>query len=213
MTDRVQLSENVRLLPRLIAAFKMKASDTAELERDLLELMKKTWVSTLTQEARQYGCNKVGNAPRLNDLSELKAFAKEDAKSITETWNRDVERQLLRLFQARPRGNRFYYLEGMEVWSSNRDSWKSPQIATQTEQRVRFYAQERFWEENDLKNGRFIYGPPARVVSDECKLRRAAGVVDYEYVKQHPAPAHVGCPHPWVRLADVNIPCADMWVG
>lgn len=213
MTDRPAISENVRLLPRLIAAFQMKASDAQALEVDLLDLMKQTWVSTLSEQARQFGCLKPANPPRLNDLSELRAFAAEDAKSITQTWNRDVERQLLKLFYARPRGNRYYYLEEMEKWSTARDAWKSPQIATQTEQRVRFYAQERFWDENDLKNGRFIYGKPDRVVSDECKRRRAAGVVTWEYVKAHPAPAHVNCPHPWVRLTDVRLDCNEMWVG
>lgn len=206
-------ASTVKLLPRLIRAFRMNASDTAQLEAQLLAAMKRAWVTVMTEQARALGCNSIGNAPRLGDLAELKRLAQLDAQSITDTWNKDVARELTRLFNARPRGNRYYYLENMEAWSTARDVWKSAQIALMTEKNARAYAKERFFVMNDFQNAQYVYGNPVRVVSDTCQRRRAAGLVTFEYVRRNPTPAHPNCEHEWELVTVARRNCGNVWVG
>lgn len=201
------------LLKTLALLYKMQADDQAALERDLLDRRKAAWRSALREKAREYGCTTAApRDPSGRDLSELRAMSADDAKSIAATWNRDVERQLQRLFDANPRGNRYYYYSRMEAWAAERATWKNAQIALMTEQSTRFYAQDRFRQENGLRGVRYLFVGPAPVC-EICVRHFAAGLVDEAYVRRNPAPVHIGCPHEWKEQAGGIIPCGEMWVG
>jgi hypothetical protein len=145
-------------------------------------------------------------------LQELKAMSAEDAQSIVNTWNRDVERQIERLFNANRRGNRNYYYKNMEAWAEGRRSWKQPQIAITTAQQTRWVAQTRFRQMNGLRGQQYVfYGPPP--VCAICIGLFAEGLVSEAFIQQNPTPVHPLCPHEWRPVAIQRISCDDIWVG
>jgi hypothetical protein len=203
------MSDLLRIIGLL---YQMQAADIATLERDLLQRRKAAWRQALSECGQRYGSTRPPNPPSREDLAELKRMCREDARSIATTWNRDVERQLQKLYTANPKGNRHYYAKQMEAWAQKRAVWKNPQIALQTEQTTRFYAQDRFRQMNGLRGGQYVFqGPPP--VCGECVGHFAAGLVDEVYVHRHPAPVHIGCPHEWYALPLKAPPPRELWLG
>jgi hypothetical protein len=201
-----------RLLQTLALLYRMAGADVTALTDSLLERRKADWITALSEEARRHGCNQRGQAPRLQDLTELRAMSAEDARSIADTWNRDLERQLVKLFDANPRGNRNYYFSNLERWAAERDRWKLPQIAIQTAQTTRWYAQNRFRVMNGLRGGRYIFTGPAPSCI-RCVRLFAAGIVSEAYVQRHVTPVHINCPHQWDLIRPKKLSCDRLWVG
>src|SRR3990167_4346378 len=123
-----------RLVQIISLLYRYQSADTEALETELLNSRKRAWRLALEEEAFVMGCSGAVKPPSGQDLIELTATSHEDAQSISETWNRDVERQIQRLFDKNPRGNRNYYASNLERWAAQRSTWKQPQIALQTEQ-------------------------------------------------------------------------------
>lgn len=199
-------------LTQVIALFyRMTDDDAAALRDMLLEQRKRVWATALRDQARRYGCNRTPNAPSGDDLAELKRLSLRDAESVAQTWNRDVERQIEKLYAENPRGNRTYYAARMEQWVIERDAWKQPQIALNTELVTYEFARAQFREFNGIR-GAFIFdgGPP---VCETCVRYYALGEVDYKFIRDHNAPVHVNCPHYWREVRREKIDCADMWLG
>lgn len=187
-------------------------AERVQLERQLLEHRKRVWATALRAEAARHGCNKAPRAPSGSDLAELRRMSREDAESIARTWNRDVERQLEKLYAANPRGNRNYYARGMEAWAAEREAYKGPQIAIVTETTTAEYARQRFQEANYSGKERYRFeGPPP--TCRECATLFAAGTVAETFIRRHPCPVHLGCPHRWVAVKLPKIPCNEMWLG
>lgn len=197
----------------LLLLYKMQPEEIAALSDELLAQRKDVWKKTLARRARDYGCpNASPNDPRKGDLTELKSMSDEDAKSIAATWERDLEREIDRLFAANPRGNRNYYIKNLETWARDREQWKGVQIGNVTERSTAFYAETRFRQENDISADRYIYqGPPP--VSENCVRRTGAGIVDFNYVRRNPVPNHPNCPHEWVLVTTQRLLCTTIWVG
>jgi len=206
--------KDTRLLRILKLLYHQTDEDVKALAETLLEQRKAAWESALRAEAAQFGYTGPVYPPRREDLAELRRMSEEDARSIVNTWNRDVDRQLARLYQANRSGNRYYYAKHMEEWATARDVWKSRQISTYTEFSTKQYAQRRFWEMNGLRGARYVFdGPPP--VCDDCRSLYGLGVVDQVVVDANPTPRHVGCPHFWRMLpwtADPP-PQRELWVG
>lgn len=199
------------LLTILALLYQMQVADIQELAAELLERRKAEWRSALTEMARQHGCNRVGESPRLGDLEALRRMSLDDARQIANTWNKDVERQLRTLYENNPRSNRYHYFRRMEQWAAERAAWKNPQIAIQTAQTTRWVAQNQFRAMNNIRAAYVFTGPPP--VCGTCVSLFAAGVVDERFIQTNPAPVHIGCPHEWREVRAERIPCADMWVG
>lgn len=200
------------LLTILALLYQMQDGDIKALADELLDRRKAEWRTALTEMARRYGCSQRGGEdPRLEDLAELKRMSLEDTKSIAKTWNKDVVSALRGFYETNPRGNRYYYYKHMEQWAEQRAVWKNPQIAIQTAQTTRWYAQQRFRELNGVRARYVFAGPPP--VCAECVYEFSVGVVGDRYIQRHPCPRHIGCPHEWVELRAEPIPCEDMWVG
>jgi hypothetical protein len=186
--------------------------DRDTLQERLLSARKTAWESALRREAQAHGCPGVPNAPRFDDLSELKRMSREDADSIAATFNRDVEREVERLYETNPRGNRNYYTSNLERWNTARNQWKLPQVALVTDTTTTEYARQRFREMNYPSDTRYVFdgAPPT---CPDCTERYAAGIVDETYTRRFPCPRHPGCPHQWVALKTPKLDCADMWRG
>lgn len=202
-------------LTRIIAfLYKMQDSEIQALQDDLLRQMSRAWQKGITDEARRFGCPAArGNAPRGNDLADMKRLAKRDAESIGKTWNRDVERQVEKLYQANPRGNRQYYISNMQRWVEQRNAYKAPQIALMTETNIRQLARSRFWDENNITAGFKLVGPPP--VCKVCSQLIARGTVSKAVKEKNEAPVHIGCTHEWnaVNTKPSRIPCQQMWIS
>lgn len=202
-----------RLLQILLMLYRWDETDVERITNDLIAARKRAWFTALTNEAR--ACRYTGpvNPPRFQDLDWVKRESRLDAESIVRTYNRDVERYLNQLYARQPKYNRHHYAFHMAKLLADRNSWKSRQIATQTEYTTVGYVKQRFTEENGLRGSPFIFsGPPP--VCGECMGHFAKGVVNQAYVDQHPTPIHIGCPHTWKRLPGVYCPPPDeLWVG
>jgi hypothetical protein len=148
-------------------------------------------------------------------LQYIRELSQTDANSIANTWARDIERQLDKLYTANPRGNRHYYARNMEAWAAQRDTWKSTQIARFTHQSTEFYTSDRFRQQNGLRGQGYIYvGGLVPRSSAGCIERTAAGVVDEAYVQTHPTPNHPNCPHTWEAVDPVAVDdCSAIWMG
>ncbi len=203
-----------RLLHILALAYRYQDSDTDQLANDLLSQEKQAWRTALREKAQQYtGLSLSPRDPSGRDLQTLKDWAREDAESIAATWNKAVERQLQRLFEANPKGNRYYYLKNMQDWEAQRTAWHSRMVSAQTVGRVRDYAKSRFLEENGVQAlGHILTGPPP--VCDDCIDLMRQGVVSDAVRRRYPMPRHPNCDHEWeeVRAAGA-IPLDELWLG
>lgn len=202
------------LVQTLSLLYSMETDDIAELESELLTRRKIVWRNTIEAQARLHGCpNAVAKDPARQDLAELKAMCAEDARSIANTWNSELENEITRLFTANPRGNRNYYYSNIAQWNFRRNQYKAGQIALYTDSSTSYYTANRFRQENGLRGQKYVYQALPPHVSEECIKRFAAGVVDEAYIQRKPTPAHVGCPHNWIALNPAQIGCDGMWVG
>lgn len=201
------------LLKIISLIYRMTDVEVEDLTARLLEQRKRAWRTAIAAEAAQCGYTGPAEGPRRHDLDYLRELCELDAASIARTLARDVERELQRLYDAHYRGNRYYYIKHMEAWAEQRNAWKAPQIARQTEMTVKGYAQQRFWQENGLRGERFYFaGPPP--ACGVCIGHFAAGLVDQQYVDRHPTPIHINCPHTWARAGTVPCPSSEeLWVG
>ena len=192
--------------------YQWQPEEVQVLEDELLERRMQAWRTAIEEQARQFGCNVNANDPSGGDLRALRAESGVDASGIVNTWNADVERQLERLYDANPRGNRTYYASNMETWATQRSRWKSRQIGLQTVQSTRGYAVQRFIEENPVRSPRYLFvGPPP--ICRVCVEHFAAGVVDQAYVDRNPIPVHPFCPHEWQLQTAQRLDCRNIWVG
>jgi hypothetical protein len=198
---------------RLALAFEFTLPDAQTLTTSILAQRTETWRVTLTSEARAAGSSKVGIGPHGRDFSELSRMSRTDARSIVNTFNRELNNQIDRLYDANPDGDRAYYIRELTVWSDKRAAYKDRQIANQNRATTRTYAQQRFNEEN--KSGEALYlfaGPPPR--EPVCAGHFSAGLVDRTYVERNPTPIHINCPHDWeVQVTRIGVPLERIWTG
>ena len=195
---------------RLSIAF---ALDEPSLVTSILAQRSETWRSTLTSEARAAGSSKTGTGPTGQDLSELSRMSRADAASIVNTFTRDLEREIDKLYDLSPTATRTDYIQGLTVWADDRAVWKDRQIANMNRATARTYAQERFNAENESGEALYLFaGPPPAEV--HCANHFAAGLVDRTYVEANPTPIHINCPHDWeVQITRVGVPLDKLWVG
>ncbi len=195
---------------RLSVAF---ALDESSLITSILAQRNDTWRSTLTSEARAAGSSKSGIGPTGKDASHLSRLSRDDAASIVNTFDRELNNLIDRLFDANPTGDRAYYIAEINVWSAQRADYKDRFIANMNRTTARTYAQARFNEENKSGEALSLFvGPPPR--ESVCAGHFAAGLVDRTYVERNPTPIHLGCPHGWeTQVTRIGVPLAKLWVG
>lgn len=186
-------------LTRIIALlYKMTDEDQQRLTTDLINIRVVMWQTALESEARRYGERIDANPPSGEDYAELRRMSERDAQSIVNTYNREVERQVERLFKENPRGNRHYYASNMEKWAARRTRYKQAQIALNTDVSTTELARRRFYEES-FNASRYIFTGPAPTCRD-CSRRFGAGVVEKAYTEKYPTPRHISCPHSWTPV-------------
>lgn len=188
---------NSQLLRTLTLLYQMQDADQRALQAELEAAMKRSYRETMTEQAQAVG-NMIarGKDPSGADLLEIRRIADLDAQSITNTWNRDVEREITRLYEANPRGNRAYYFKNLEAWATQRGQWKNAQIALMNEGNGARIARESFARNNSFQIMYRFDGPAPR--EKECAKLFAVGEVDENTMRRNPTPVHIGCPHEWI---------------
>lgn len=200
------------LTDTLYAAYAYDTEDTTKLLRQLNERYRATWINALQDLARTHGCNQYPPTPKGADAKYLRSLAERDAQSISNTYNKDLRREIERLYAANKKGNRTYYTSNLAKWQKKRDTWKVYQIGIATDSNARQYAFTRFYAMNTQIARMFVAsGPPA--VCKICLRLFAAGVVSYEFTQMNPFPAHINCPHLWKAAAPQKVECSQLWVG
>jgi hypothetical protein len=203
-----------KLTQTLQLLYQYTDDDQQALADRLFEARREAWTSALNRTAGEFGYRGVrATAPRLEDLDELRRLSLEDAQSIRNTWNEWVAKRTDELYDANPRGNRNYYYSNLERLTKERDAHHAQLIALNTEQTASAYARRRFVEMNGLQQSKWRY-VGASPVSNACKDRTAAGVVDYDYTARNETPAHPRCPHSWQMVEAGNKPAPEeLWLG
>jgi len=201
-----------RLKRRLALAYEFRAPDVDALTTSILRQRSETWRATLTEQARNVGSGASGTGPRGRDLSEMSAMSRRDAQSIAQTYARELNNQIDRLYDANPTGDRAYYVRELTTWADGRAAWKDRQIANMNRGSARQYAQERFAQENRVSALYVFAGPPPR--ESECAGHFRAGRVTSEYVRRNPTPIHINCPHTWQPVRSRSLQDIDtLWTG
>lgn len=197
--------------------YQMGSDEIATLADSILDQAKDAYQSQLSSEARKYGSAKSARPASGSSLSALKSQANTDAKSIANTFNRELRNKIEDLYGMNPRGNRNYYAANLDAWAKSREEYKGRQIALNTEQNARTLATSDFRDKNRAIIGKTYYlYDGAAPVSDECKFRFRQGIVDSDFVDSHPTPAHVNCPHVWRQTGVKKLSAKDLqdlWVG
>jgi hypothetical protein len=201
-----------QLIQTITLLYGMQSDDIDTLADQLLAQRAVEWQRAIEQELRRYGCDKPAQSPVGADALELFRLSEQDARGIATTYNRQLEAQVQRLYDANPRGNRNYYFSQLEQWATKRNAYKSQQIALNTAATTRQYAQQRFREENNIQ-GKFLFSGPAPVCM-ECTQLKAMGLVTLEVVNRYPSPRHPNCPHEWTPArVRGGIDCEAAWAG
>ena len=193
-------------------AYEMRADETAVLAREMERQRTAAWMDAMRTEARKVGYKGPIPSPRGEALDMIRRQSITDARGVTETYNRDLERAIVKLYDANPRGNRNYYMRGIERWHAERARWKNKQIALMNDKSARHWAVSAFVEQNSVQS-RYRFAGPAPVC-DDCAEMFAAGVVDQAFVDKTPAPLHPNCPHFWSTVRPkLGVPLSQLWVG
>lgn len=201
---------DTRLLKTIAFLYEWQDDEIADLERELLDRRIAIWRDVIRVRAHEHGCAKAPNPPAREHLAELRRMCDEDARSIANTWKQRVERELLRLYRANPKGNRNYYFKNLEAWASRNRAYHNHLIGNYTLRSTEMYASDQFRKMNGLRGTKYVYAGPSPV-GPECVKRRGHGIADEAYVQTHRTPAHPNCPHRWVVINPVQIPCDKMW--
>ncbi len=195
-------------------AYEMQPEDEQELSRAILSQRTRAWRDAIQEEAAKLGVRRRANAPSGADLDTLRQMSQEDARSIRRTYNADLEREIRRLFDENPRGNRTYYTSRLDAWYEKRRAWKDKQIALWNNKTARHEATEQFKALNGIRGAKSVFTGPAPVC-DDCADKFAMGEVEQRVVDRYPTPLHLGCPHSWVvtQMPRPDVPLNELWMG
>lgn len=193
-------------------AYEMRPDEEAVLAREIYAQRQAAWVDAIREEARRVGVKVTVPFPRGEEADLLRRASITDAHSIVRTYNRDLERQIAKLYAENPRGNRYYYIKRIEQWHTERAAWKHKQIALMNDKTARYWAQQAFIENNRVST-HYRFAGPAPVCSD-CATKFLLGIRDQAYVDENPTPLHPNCPHFWRTVGPrLGVPRAQVWVG
>lgn len=204
------MSELTRIISLM---YRMTDDDERRLFDDLVNMRVVMYQTAIEREARRYGNNLDANPPSGRDYAEIRRMSERDAASIVRTYNRDVERQVERLYAQNSRGNRNYYASNMERWASQRTTWKQAQIALNTDTTTTEYARRRWFEENFDSGLKWRMVGGAAVCKD-CISIMAKGTLTQQFVDSHPCPRHYNCIHAYAPINPRRRADRDtVWMG
>ena len=196
----------------LLVYFLFPKSEEKSLADSILSAYVSAYQLALREQAGRYGCAfaRIGS-PTAYSMAQMKDWADRDAESIANTYDKEAESQLKKLYQANPLGAIGYYLNGMAQWASTRQARKNLTIGINNVQAGYQLGLQDFHVMNQLQTKYAFSGAPP--VCPVCVRLFGMGHVSYETMATNPAPTHPNCPHYWLSVRTYSIDCATMWAG
>jgi len=191
-------------------------SDAEWMRVELYTARREAYADELEIQAARVGCAKrKARVTNTGVLEELNRLSERDAKSIVNTYNYYLAKQLIAIREQNIRGNRYYYAAKLRDWDAHYWQAKDKQVATQTDGSARAKAQQDFYR--FMFRGMFGTAKlePRTAVCPVCKGWIKRGVVPLRVALNNPPPYHVGCPHTWDtrpgKVAEDD--CPLLWMG
>lgn len=203
---------NVQKLVHL--SMRQTADDIERIRGELLRTRRQAYEDELTIQAGRVGCP--GRRGRLTtgpSLTELNNQSKEDAQSITNTYNYDLAFAAQHIASEVPTANRYTYAKRLGDWEAKRANWKKAQIAQYTTGTARALALSDFQRYNDVQG--YATLEPKEAVCPVCIGWVKRGQVPLQEATNNPPPYHVNCPHNWLTKPG-KVPkgeCPNLWMG
>jgi hypothetical protein len=212
MTLTQTLTPIDRLKRRLMVAYEFAIPDEQTLTETIYRQRAQAWQQALTEMAHQAGSRRTGRPPSGVDARYLHDVSVDDARSIRNTFFRDLDREIERLYAANPDGRRDYYVQNLTRWADERATWKDRQIALMNQKTAEHYAQQRFRDMNKIA-ANYRFAGPAPICPD-CADKFAMGEVDQRVVDEDPTPLHPNCGHGWkMTRVKLGVALSELWVG
>lgn len=206
----------------LYTAYEFRGSEVEDMRRVIATRYLDGYSEGIRGMLNEYGCKTASpNAPGGSDRRALAAMVDRDVDSIRSTFNRELTNETKRLTTIQPDATRNEYRTALNEWQDNRLTSKNLTIVNASKGNAAAYAEQRFVEENNLREATFTYvgtHPNGSVLlptsSKECIERVAASPVDWDYAEQNPTPNHANCPHRWKLIGGfVKGNCERVWRG
>lgn len=198
----------------LLGFFLINASQRDQMQDFILEAYRDAYMLGIRESAARHGCTTANvKSPSGANLRQLQRWAKEDALSIADTYAREAQNELQRLWMANPLGGIAYYTAGMSAWAGQRQGYKSITIAINNAQKGYWLGQEQFTINNRLEKNskwRFAGVPP---ICPICVRLFGLGHVDFATMQSNTTPVHANCPHYWEEVTGKQLGCEGLWLG
>ena len=180
----------------------MMQDDIAEQERRgmLTAQRAKAYEQELKIQASRVGCDQYSGSLRIGpEWVALDEQSVNDARSITNTYNRDLARQVAKIRQDVPTANRHVYAKRLRDWNAGRSEWKNKDISQFTGNSARSKAQADFFRNNGIGEG-YATLEPRTAVCPVCQGFLNRGEVPIPVAMSNPGPFHVKCIVPGQRV-------------
>ena len=167
--------------------WKIKAVEQKQMATLLLKQYQQSYERNLQNELRKLGRRKKVQLTNKTILNSLRIQANRDARSIANTYNKELLTQIAKYGDRVNNGI-------LEEWSLQRDIWKSEQIAVHTEMEAKVKAKSDFIR----KNRRVLKGQatlrPSKYGDSICRVLLSKNPYTLEVASKFKMP-HVGCIH------------------
>jgi len=192
----------------------MQDETTEQMTRgELTAYRARAYEKELATQAQRVGCDQYSAPLRIGpEWVELDKKSIDDARSITNTYNRDLAREINKIRKDVPTANRNTYAKRIEGWSKSRKDWKDKQIIQYTNNSARNQAQRDFYRNNGITEGTAVLRPRT-AVCPICNGWINRGEVPLNVALANPANFHPNCPHYWDVYPPKLAPddCGNLW--
>lgn len=195
-------------------AMRQDSVDEERIRTELVKVRRRAYEDELTNQAARVGCKKkTGRLGNNDQLTALNDASKEDAASITNTFNFDLAAAIINISTENPKANRQTYAKRLKEWEDKRAEWKAGQIAMFTEGSARSLAQQEFADRNDVEG--YAELEPQTAAEEICQGWINRGQVPMKEAMKNPPPYHGNCPHRFRTYPEQasKEACDDLWMG
>lgn len=179
---------------QLFVALAMDDQAEAALTETLTARYEDAYIDSIQQQLDRLGIRRNARLPQEREKAHLIGLAERDARSIVETYNRELQNKI----------DALDFSQGLDAlkaelrtWKDGREAWKSDQISRATQGNASDYAVTLFLQKNGLTGAKVIWFAQPSIVSNShavCVQRVRQGAVDWRSARDWERP-HPNCRH------------------
>lgn len=202
-----------RVMALVHLSLRGQVEDTEVLANELFQARKQEFNDAMNDYLAQIGCGGQANLTAGPELKAISDQSKKDAKSIMDTFNLDLAKEIQNIKDITPTANANTYALRLKQWDADRSDWKYSQIALWTAMTARDSAFRSFSKNNGLTPEAVLL--PSIAAEPICQGWINRGSVPFEIARKNPSPFHIGCIHFWkpTFLEGDEGDCEDLWRG